>query len=129
MSDIAHHPDPDDGPDDEKKVAASTASPIYGAASVTAAATTTGSPRGSGSAWGATWSKFWKFVGFLGPGAVISVAYVDPDNYQTAISSGASFEYKLLFMVLVSNIIAIYLQVRAYRTPESFTTLIAVWQN
>lgn len=57
------------------------------------------------------WSWLSRLMGFLGPGAIISVAYVDPDNYQTAISSGASFEYKLLFMVLVSNIIAVYLQV------------------
>jgi hypothetical protein len=54
-----------------------------------------------------------KFGKFTGPGTVISVAYVDPDNFQTAISSGAEFEYKLLFMVLVSNLIAIYLQVCA----------------
>lgn len=56
------------------------------------------------------WAKICRFLAFLGPGAVISVAYVDPDNYQTAVSSGASFEYKLLFMILVSNLIAIYLQ-------------------
>lgn len=54
-----------------------------------------------------------KFGKFTGPGTIISVAYVDPDNFQTAISSGAEFEYKLLFMVLVSNLIAIYLQVCA----------------
>jgi metal iron transporter len=59
------------------------------------------------------WAKFLRFFTFLGPGAIISVAYIDPDNYQTAISSGGSFQYKLLFMVLVSNIIAIYLQVRS----------------
>lgn len=57
-----------------------------------------------------SWTVFRRFIAFLGPGAVISVAYVDPDNYQTAVSSGASFEYKLLFMILVSNLIAIYLQ-------------------
>lgn len=57
-------------------------------------------------------AKLWKFFKFLGPGAIVSVAYVDPDNYQSAISSGASFQYKLLFMVLVSNIVAIFLQVR-----------------
>lgn len=57
------------------------------------------------------WAKFLRFLTFLGPGAIISVAYIDPDNYQVAISSGGSFQYKLLFMVLVSNIIAIYLQV------------------
>ena len=63
------------------------------------------------------WGKIWKFFKFLGPGAIVSVAYVDPDNYQSAISSGASFQYKLLFMVLVSNLVAIFLQVRAYIQP------------
>ena len=56
----------------------------------------------------------WKFGKFIGPGALISVAYIDPDNYQTAISAGAIFQYKLLFIVLVSNLIAIYLQVRQH---------------
>lgn len=46
----------------------------------------------------------------MGPGTIISVAYIDPDNFQTAVSSGAQFKYKLLFMVLVSNIIAVFLQ-------------------
>jgi metal iron transporter len=58
------------------------------------------------------WAKFLRFFTFLGPGAIISVAYIDPDNYQVAISAGGSFQYKLLFMVLLSNIIAVYLQVR-----------------
>jgi hypothetical protein len=52
-----------------------------------------------------------KFVRFMGPGAIISVAYIDPDNYQTNLQAGQSFQYKLLFMILVANIIAIYLQV------------------
>src|ERR1700761_3700318 len=42
-----------------------------------------------------------KFGTFAGPGAIISVAYIDPDNYQTAISAGAEFKYKLLFMILL----------------------------
>jgi hypothetical protein len=58
------------------------------------------------------WQVVWKFLCFMGPGALISVAYIDPDNYQTQIQSGQDFEYKLLFMILVSNVIAIYLQVR-----------------
>jgi metal iron transporter len=53
-----------------------------------------------------------KFGKFRGPGSIISVAYVDPDNFQTAISSGALLEFKLLFVILVANLIAIYLQVR-----------------
>jgi len=58
--------------------------------------------------WGAVLVKFGKFIG---PGTIISVAYIDPDNYQTAVSSGAEFHFKLLFMILLSNLIAIYLQV------------------
>ncbi len=58
------------------------------------------------------WGVIKKFFRFFGPGAIISVAYIDPDNYQTAISAGGDFQYKLLFMIAVSNIIGIYLQVR-----------------
>jgi hypothetical protein len=53
----------------------------------------------------------WKFGKLTGPGAIISVAYIDPDNYQTSVSSGAQFKFKLLFMILFSNIVAVYLQV------------------
>jgi hypothetical protein len=60
-----------------------------------------------------------KLATFAGPGALISVAYIDPDNYQTSISSGAKFEYKLLFMILISNIIAIYLQVCSTATSNN----------
>lgn len=52
-----------------------------------------------------------KFGKFVGPAGIISVAYIDPDNFQTSISSGVQFKFKLLFMVLVSNLIAIFLQV------------------
>lgn len=68
-----------------------------------------------------------KFGKFTGPGTIISVAYVDPDNFQTAISSGAEFEYKLLFMVLVSNLIAIYLQVCAAPRPGKFLVALRKW--
>jgi hypothetical protein len=60
---------------------------------------------------GHTGSVIWKLAKFYGPGAIVSVAYVDPDNYQTDIAVGAQFQYKMLFMVLVSNILAVYLQV------------------
>jgi NRAMP (natural resistance-associated macrophage protein)-like metal ion transporter len=46
-----------------------------------------------------------------GPGALISVAYVDPDNYQTALDAGAYFQFKLLFITLVGVLITILLQV------------------
>jgi len=53
-------------------------------------------------------AKFWKFIG---PGIIISVAYIDPDNFQTAITSGAHFKFKPLFMILLASLIATYLQV------------------
>jgi len=59
------------------------------------------------------WDKFKIFLKFMGPGAIISVAYIDPDNFQTNIAAGASFQYKQLFMLFVAMIVAIYLQVCA----------------
>lgn len=47
---------------------------------------------------------------FIGPGIIVSVAYMDPGNYSTAVAAGASFKYTLLFSVFVSNIFAVLLQ-------------------
>ncbi len=58
--------------------------------------------------WGAVLLKFARFTG---PGALISVAYVDPDNFQTALDAGAQFQFKLLFITLVGVFMAIFLQV------------------
>jgi metal iron transporter len=38
------------------------------------------------------------------------VAYIDPGNYSTDVAAGASYRFKLLFIVLMSNIFAILLQ-------------------
>ncbi|RMZ66268.1 metal ion transporter metal ion transporter [Pyrenophora seminiperda CCB06] len=51
-----------------------------------------------------------KYLTFVGPGFMVAVAYIDPGNYATDIAAGASFEYKLLFVVLMSNVFAIFLQ-------------------
>lgn len=51
-----------------------------------------------------------KYAKFIGPGAMVSVAYMDPGNYATDITAGASYKFQLLFVVLISNIIAIFLQ-------------------
>lgn len=53
---------------------------------------------------------FFKYMKFVGPGLMVSVAYMDPGNYSTDASAGASNEFSLLFVVLLSNIIAIFLQ-------------------
>ncbi|CAM1509881.1 Fc.00g002160.m01.CDS01 [Cosmosporella sp. VM-42] len=50
------------------------------------------------------------FGKFVGPGFMISVAYIDPGNYATDIAAGAQYRFKLLFIVLLSNIFAIFLQ-------------------
>lgn len=51
-----------------------------------------------------------KYIKFVGPGIMVSVAYMDPGNYSTAVSAGAMYQYKLLFIVLVSNLFAVFLQ-------------------
>jgi metal iron transporter len=51
-----------------------------------------------------------KFGRFIGPGFLIAVAYIDPGNYATDVAAGAEFKYRLLFIVLVSNLFAILLQ-------------------
>lgn len=51
-----------------------------------------------------------KYMKFVGPGLMVSVAYMDPGNYSTDVSAGASNQFSLLCIVLISNIIAIFLQ-------------------
>lgn len=51
-----------------------------------------------------------KYASFIGPGVMVSVAYMDPGNYSTAVSSGAMYEYKLLFIIFMSNLFAVILQ-------------------
>lgn len=38
------------------------------------------------------------------------MAYIDPGNYATGVAAGATYRFKLLFIVLMSNIFAIFLQ-------------------
>ena len=47
---------------------------------------------------------------FVGPGFLVAVAYIDPGNYATDVSAGAETRYKLLFVVLMSNVFAVILQ-------------------
>ncbi|KAL4881710.1 natural resistance-associated macrophage protein-domain-containing protein [Aspergillus karnatakaensis] len=51
-----------------------------------------------------------KFSRFVGPGFLIAVAYIDPGNYATDVAAGAEYRYALLFIVLLSNLFAIFLQ-------------------
>jgi manganese transport protein len=47
----------------------------------------------------------------LGPGFLVSVGYMDPGNWGTNLAAGAGFGYQLLWVILISNIIAIFLQI------------------
>ncbi len=54
---------------------------------------------------------FWRrALGFLGPGFLISVGYMDPGNWATDIAGGSKYGYTLLFVVMLSNLMAILLQ-------------------
>jgi manganese transport protein len=55
--------------------------------------------------------QFWRrALGFLGPGFLISVGYMDPGNWATDIAGGSKYGYTLLFVVMLSNLVAILLQ-------------------
>jgi manganese transport protein len=54
---------------------------------------------------------FWRrLMGFVGPGFLISVGYMDPGNWATDIAGGSQFGYTLLFVIMLSNLMAILLQ-------------------
>ncbi len=53
----------------------------------------------------------WKrFLAFLGPGYMVAVGYMDPGNWATSLAGGSKFGYALLFVALLSNLMAIVLQ-------------------
>ncbi|MBP1754056.1 MAG: natural resistance-associated macrophage protein metal ion transporter [Firmicutes bacterium] len=55
-------------------------------------------------------SGFRQLLQFLGPAFVVSVAYIDPGNFATNISGGSVFNYSLIWVILWSNLMAIFLQ-------------------
>jgi len=55
-------------------------------------------------------SAFRKILAFFGPAYLISVGYMDPGNWATDIAGGSQFGYALLWVLLMSNIMALLLQ-------------------
>ena len=55
-------------------------------------------------------SVFRKILAFFGPAYLISVGYMDPGNWATDIAGGSQFGYALLWVLLMSNIMALLLQ-------------------
>lgn len=47
---------------------------------------------------------------YAGPGMLVAVGYMDPGNWATDIAGGARFGYRLLSVILISNLFAILLQ-------------------
>ena len=55
--------------------------------------------------------KGWRrFFAFMGPAYLVSVGYMDPGNWATDIAGGSQFGYKLIWVLLMSNLIALLLQ-------------------
>lgn len=51
-----------------------------------------------------------RFLPFLGPAFIASIAYVDPGNFATNIQGGAKFGYTLLWVIVASNLMAMLIQ-------------------
>src|ERR1051325_1264903 len=60
--------------------------------------------------------SFWRrMFAFAGPAYLVSVGYMDPGNWATDLEGGARFGYKLLWVLVMSNAMAILLQTLAAR--------------
>lgn len=55
-------------------------------------------------------STFRRILAFFGPAYLISVGYMDPGNWATDLAGGSQFGYTLLWVLLMSNIMALLLQ-------------------
>ncbi|MGB2625107.1 MAG: Nramp family divalent metal transporter [Candidatus Acidiferrum sp.] len=87
----------------------------------------------------ASWIR--KVIAFAGPGYLVAVGYMDPGNWATDIGGGSRFGYTLLSVILISNLMAMFLQAlsaklgiasgrdlaQACREHYSRRTSIALW--
>jgi manganese transport protein len=59
---------------------------------------------------------FWRqWRAFVGPALLVSVGYMDPGNWGTDLSAGASYKFGLLWVVALASLMAIFLQVISAR--------------
>jgi manganese transport protein len=60
--------------------------------------------------------KLWKRIfAFAGPAYLVSVGYMDPGNWATDLEGGSRFGYSLIWVILMSNMMAVLLQTLAAR--------------
>jgi manganese transport protein len=55
-------------------------------------------------------SFFKKLLAFAGPGFLVAVGYMDPGNWATDLAGGSKYNYSLLSVIMLSNLMAILLQ-------------------
>ena len=61
-------------------------------------------------------SSFWRrMIFFTGPAFMVSVGYMDPGNWATALAGGAKFGYTMIWVILLANIMAIVFQTLSAR--------------
>src|SRR5579884_3316240 len=61
-------------------------------------------------------ASLWRrLLAFAGPAYLVSVGYMDPGNWATDLEAGARFGYRLLWVLVVSNAIALLLQTLSAR--------------
>src|SRR5437763_5936557 len=60
-----------------------------------------------------TWLR--RLFAFAGPAYLVSVGYMDPGNWATDLAGGARFGYQLVWVLLMSNLMAVLLQTLAAR--------------
>src|SRR5262247_4232656 len=55
--------------------------------------------------------SFWRrLFAFAGPAYLVSVGYMDPGNWATDIAAGSKFGYALIWVLVMSNLMAVLLQ-------------------
>jgi len=65
---------------------------------------------------GTTHAHFWKrLLSFAGPAYLVSVGYMDPGNWATDLEGGSRFGYRLLWVLVLSNLMALLLQTLSSR--------------
>ena len=73
------------------------------------------SPQEESPGWEPSGNRFRDFLYFVGPGWLVSIAYVDPGNYQADIQAGSTSKYNLLFAIWWTSILSIYVQILCVR--------------
>src|SRR5437763_6111180 len=58
----------------------------------------------------ASWPLWKRIFSFFGPAYLVSVGYMDPGNWATDLAGGSKFGYSLIWVLLMSNLMALLLQ-------------------